>query len=145
MRSIQTCMAGFSFADENEAATFYDKVMSKDSLPPTTPAGITVAPAPVAPPTPAVATIVKSPSEEKEKKSKKEKPEKESSSFFGFGKKSKSSKGKQKKGKIDKSMIGDPTGFTHVSHVGFNPKTGFSAQNIPVEWKAIFAKAGITE
>jgi hypothetical protein len=35
--------------------------------------------------------------------------------------------------------------FSHVSHVGYDAKQGFSAQNIPQEWKLIFAKAGITE
>ena len=29
--------------------------------------------------------------------------------------------------------------------MGFDPKRGFSAQNIPKEWKLIFEKAGITE
>ncbi|KAI8850935.1 P21-Rho-binding domain-containing protein [Chytridium lagenaria] len=41
-------------------------------------------------------------------------------------------------------MISAPTDFKHVSHVGYNPKTGFSVDNIPLEWNAIFAKAGIT-
>ncbi|KAI9346495.1 hypothetical protein BDR26DRAFT_931861 [Obelidium mucronatum] len=79
--------------------------------------------------------------------------------FFSFGRKKKdkdadassTKKDKKKKsgtasgGKIDKSMISGPTNFEHVSHVGFNPNSGFTAQNIPMEWKAIFAKAGITE
>ncbi|KAJ3134385.1 hypothetical protein HK100_003594 [Physocladia obscura] len=63
-------------------------------------------------------------------------------------KKEKKSKGKSKNAvssKIDKSMISAPSNFEHVSHVGFNQNTGFTAQNIPMEWKAIFAKAGITE
>ncbi|KAJ3342257.1 hypothetical protein HDU83_006185, partial [Entophlyctis luteolus] len=83
------------------------------------------------------------------------------SGFFGFGRKktaadasststgnSKTEKKKKKNGgngKIDKSMISAPSNFEHVSHVGFNQNTGFTAQNIPMEWKAIFAKAGITE
>lgn len=53
--------------------------------------------------------------------------------------------GKKEKRKIDKSMIGTPQNFEHVSHVGYNPKTGFRVDNIPEEWKSIFLKAGITE
>ena len=62
----------------------------------------------------------------------------ESKSWF------KSSK-KKDKPKIDKTMISAPENFQHLSHVGFDPKTGFSASNIPLEWKVIFQKAGITE
>ncbi|KAI8613936.1 hypothetical protein BC830DRAFT_425797 [Chytriomyces sp. MP71] len=63
---------------------------------------------------------------------KKEKKEKKKSASGGTG-------------KIDKSMISAPSNFEHLSHVGFNKESGFTAQNIPMEWKAIFAKAGITE
>ncbi|RKP00399.1 hypothetical protein CXG81DRAFT_19647 [Caulochytrium protostelioides] len=64
-------------------------------------------------------------------------------SFFGAPSSSKGSK--KGKPKFDKSMIGAPQNFSHVSHVGYNPQTGFSAQNIPADWKIIFAKAGISE
>ncbi|KAJ3072360.1 hypothetical protein HDU98_003773, partial [Podochytrium sp. JEL0797] len=71
---------------------------------------------------------------EKEKKDKKDKKKKSGSGSSAAG-----------GGKIDKNMISAPSNFEHVSHVGFNPNSGFTAQNIPMEWKAIFAKAGITE
>ena len=32
-----------------------------------------------------------------------------------------------------------------MSHVGYNPDSGFDATNIPAEWRAIFAKAGISD
>ncbi|KAJ3299644.1 hypothetical protein HDU76_006253 [Blyttiomyces sp. JEL0837] len=164
------CMAAFSFADEDEASEFAEKVNRKKFISPST----TAPPAPtiIAPPVPpqpprasviadalpipksnltsarsslvseTSSTISKSPSadisELDKKKSKKEKSE--SSGGF-FSKKKKDKKG----GKIDKSMISAPTEFKHVSHVGYDPKTGFSAQNIPMEWKVIFQKAGITE
>ncbi len=42
--------------------------------------------------------------------------------------------------------IGDPTDFRHLSHIGFNPRTGaFDVKNIPAEWGAIFRKAGVTQ
>ncbi|KAJ3296744.1 hypothetical protein HK104_001254 [Borealophlyctis nickersoniae] len=130
-------MAGLSFADENEASDFYDTFMRKESIASNRPSTFNTAVAP--PPPQPLSGIVKSPSVSTVKSSDK----KENSSLFGgsFGKK----KGKKEKSKIDKSMISGPSNFEHISHVGFNPNTGFSAQNIPLEWRAIFQKAGITE
>ncbi|KAI8903601.1 hypothetical protein EDD86DRAFT_97151 [Gorgonomyces haynaldii] len=68
------------------------------------------------------------------------KEDKKSSGFSFFGRKD-----TKKEKKLDKSMISAPSDFKHLSHVGYDPKKGFSAQNIPVEWKIIFQKAGITE
>ena len=42
-------------------------------------------------------------------------------------------------------MISAPTNFEHVSHVGYSAQSGFSVENIPLEWKLIFQKAGITD
>lgn len=48
-------------------------------------------------------------------------------------------------GELTADDIGDPTDFQHLAHIGFNSSTGaFDVQNIPVEWKAIFQKAGVT-
>lgn len=121
-------MVGLSFPDEVEAASFAQKVKNRDISPPATQRNSVVE-------SPGSTTPIQS----KESKSVK-KNESSGGGFFGFGKKEKS-----KKGKIDKSMISQPSDFQHVSHVGFNAKTGFSAENIPPEWKIIFAKAGITE
>lgn len=51
--------------------------------------------------------------------------------------KSSSGKGKKKKG-IDKSMIGAPTGFSHVAHMGFDAQEGFSTRNIDPSWERLF-------
>lgn len=67
---------------------------------------------------------------------------KESKGFFGM---TRSKTQKKETKKLDKSMISAPSDFKHLSHVGYDPKKGFSAANIPLEWKAIFQKAGITE
>lgn len=87
---------------------------------------------------------------------------------FGFGRKSKllssseeeessdssSKKEKQKKKNKEKKKdsdlthddVSEPRDFTHLSHIGFNPEKGsFDIQNIPDEWKTLFAKAGITQ
>ncbi|KAI8921813.1 hypothetical protein BC831DRAFT_475328 [Entophlyctis helioformis] len=147
----QSCMIGFSFADEDEAASFHDTFARKESLAPTP------APAPMPAPTPApipVAAPAPSPVPAQIQQqgmtrstssdsvgSKQSKKESGGGGFFGRNR----SKTTGKKGKIDKSMISAPSNFEHVSHVGYDPKTGFSAQNIPMEWKIIFQKAGITE
>ncbi|KAL2919625.1 hypothetical protein HK105_200538 [Polyrhizophydium stewartii] len=163
-----TCMIGFSFADEDEASTFFDKYARKESYVPQQPVPAPApAPAPMAafaPSAPPTGSMSRSSSGE----SIGSRPSKKESSGGGFFGRSKSKKDEKKKGKIDKSMISAPTNFEHVSHVGFNPKTGFSvslfdenataaervlilprrgiqAQNIPMEWKVIFQKAGITD
>ncbi|KAJ3110237.1 hypothetical protein HDU96_006783 [Phlyctochytrium bullatum] len=157
------CVYAFSFADEDDASDFADKVRNRKSV--ATRAVPSFSPAPKPNP-PAISTppqtyskeplpqrssvasaIPRSSSNdtiEAEPKAKKKGSKKEKSEGGGgfFGMKSKKEK---KTGKIDKAMISAPTEFKHVSHVGYNPKTGFSAENIPLEWKAIFQKAGITE
>ncbi|BGP27210.1 actin regulatory protein [Rhodotorula toruloides] len=45
---------------------------------------------------------------------------------------------KKKKGGIDKSMIGAPTGFSHVAHMGFDSDKGFSSRNIDPSWERLF-------
>ncbi|KAN0065868.1 hypothetical protein ACQY0O_000999 [Thecaphora frezii] len=63
--------------------------------------------------------------------------------------KSKSSavSGSQKKkkganGKIDKSMIGAPSGFKHVAHMGFTAEHGFSSENVDPSWQALLDQLG---
>ena len=115
----KSSVMGLSFASENDAQEFANLVLNRESL---------IAKAPQAAISVASAPAVKEAKEEV----------KESKSWF------KSSKKKETK-KIDKTMISSPENFQHLSHVGFDPKTGFSASNIPMEWKVIFQKAGITE
>ncbi|GAA6022514.1 hypothetical protein JCM10207_008539, partial [Rhodosporidiobolus poonsookiae] len=45
--------------------------------------------------------------------------------------------GKKKKGGIDKSMIGSPTNFSHVAHMGFDADSGFSSRNIDPSWERL--------
>ncbi|GAC95855.1 hypothetical protein PHSY_003432 [Pseudozyma hubeiensis SY62] len=60
--------------------------------------------------------------------------------------KSGSSSTKKKKatsgGKIDKSMIGAPSGFKHVAHMGFSAEHGFSSENVDPTWQALLEQLG---
>ncbi|SNX85311.1 related to Neural Wiskott-Aldrich syndrome protein [Melanopsichium pennsylvanicum] len=60
--------------------------------------------------------------------------------------KSTSSTTKKKKpssgGKIDKSMIGAPSGFKHVAHMGFSAEHGFSSENVDPTWQALLEQLG---
>ncbi|KAJ3128331.1 hypothetical protein HK098_004740 [Nowakowskiella sp. JEL0407] len=141
-------LVGLSFADGADASTFHKKVTQRESISSTQSnqaqerPSIVVAPAKVvsAPPSPITpnANIIKSPSTEKVSKPSK------AGGVSLFGNKGKNAVGPSKK-KIDKSMISAPSDFQHISHVGFNAKTGFSSTNLPEGWKEIFAKAGISE
>ncbi|EPQ31071.1 uncharacterized protein PFL1_01260 [Pseudozyma flocculosa PF-1] len=56
-----------------------------------------------------------------------------------------SSTHKKKKGstgKIDKSMIGAPSGFKHVAHMGFTAEHGFSSENVDPSWQALLDQLG---
>ncbi|KAI9203082.1 uncharacterized protein BJ171DRAFT_511749 [Polychytrium aggregatum] len=167
------CMVGFCFALESEAADFFRAVQDDSSRQsPVAPSQLAApkpsyapVPAPRLPlapkattPSPAANVIDLKPIERSVSAPPVESKEEETKSrglLFGMGK-SKSSKGSdkkdkssgksKKKGAITKDMISGPTNFEHISHVGYNTKTGsFNAENIPEEWKIIFAKAGISE
>ncbi|SCZ97331.1 BZ3500_MvSof-1268-A1-R1_Chr4-2g07142 [Microbotryum saponariae] len=47
---------------------------------------------------------------------------------------------KKKKGVIDKSMIGAPTGFSHVAHMGFDTEKGFSSSNVDPSWERLLGQ-----
>lgn len=85
---------------------------------------------------------------------------------FGFGRKSKSTetsedaskeeekrskdsekkKAKKRDADLSHDDVSEPRDFRHLSHIGFNPEKGtFDIQNIPDDWKTLFAKAGITQ
>ncbi|KAI5478643.1 actin regulatory protein [Pseudohyphozyma bogoriensis] len=55
-------------------------------------------------------------------------------------KQSSSSGSKKKKGGIDKSMIGKPTGFNHVAHMGFDSEKGFSSNNVDPSWERLLSQ-----
>ncbi|XP_075691053.1 actin nucleation-promoting factor WAS isoform X2 [Rhinoderma darwinii] len=56
--------------------------------------------------------------------------------------KSKSKKGKKKFSKAD---IGAPCGFTHVSHVGWDPNNGLDVNELDPAIRNLFSKAGISD
>eukprot|EP00043_Microstomoeca_roanoka_P014014 m.138026 g.138026 ORF g.138026 m.138026 type:complete len:566 (+) comp15906_c1_seq1:727-2424(+) len=64
---------------------------------------------------------------------------------------SKSAGGKKGKGgakgakKLDKSMIGAPSDFRHLGHIGLDSEGNFDATNIPAEWNTLLEKAGISK
>ncbi|KAJ3268194.1 hypothetical protein HDV01_003340 [Terramyces sp. JEL0728] len=124
---LKNCMIGFSFADEDDALVFHDAFSQRerDHIRSVSSASTTNA-------------NQSSPSLDSgldRRKSKKE--------STGFGLFRKNTKTKEKK--LDKAMISGPSDFQHVSHVGYSKADGFSVQNIPMEWKIIFQKAGITD
>ncbi|GAB5372588.1 hypothetical protein AAMO2058_001678500 [Amorphochlora amoebiformis] len=41
--------------------------------------------------------------------------------------------------------VGRPTGFKHVSHIGYDPDKGFDIGSIPESWRRIFKEAGISK
>ncbi|KAF9577644.1 hypothetical protein BGW38_007020, partial [Lunasporangiospora selenospora] len=51
-----------------------------------------------------------------------------------FSSKSKKSKSK---GKIDKTQIGLPSDFQHISHVGLDADKGFNLQNVGPQWNVL--------
>ncbi|KAK1151422.1 hypothetical protein AOXY_G32648 [Acipenser oxyrinchus oxyrinchus] len=59
------------------------------------------------------------------------------------GKKDKKKGGK--KFKLSKADIGAPSSFMHVSHVGWDPNTGFDTNNMDPDLKCLFSKAGISD
>ena len=54
-------------------------------------------------------------------------------------------KQKQKDSDLTHDDVSEPRDFTHLSHIGFNPTKGtFDIENIPDDWKNLFAKAGLS-
>lgn len=116
----QSCMIGLSFADEGEGANFAERFVNRE-------AAVRKISIPAAIPPPSLPQyvpqiIVK---ENSDKEPKEVKKESSGGGIFGFGRKGNG------KGKVEKSMISDPSDFKHLSHVGFSKQSGFSAQNIP--------------
>eukprot|EP00049_Salpingoeca_infusionum_P017769 m.354267 g.354267 ORF g.354267 m.354267 type:complete len:529 (-) comp16969_c0_seq1:180-1766(-) len=67
-------------------------------------------------------------------------PPQRPSSSLSSSTSSSTSKGRATKRKIDKSLIGMPTDFRHVSHLGIDGQ-----QNIPQEWLPMLQQAGISQ
>jgi Wiskott-Aldrich syndrome protein len=103
------CMIGLSFADEQDAEQFMDRVINRESYGRNVASAPAASLAPIPVPAPRKSTL--------DSKTVDIKPaapqvvEKESSGgFFGLGRKSTT---KKKPGKIDKSMISNPTDFQY--------------------------------
>ncbi|GAA93827.1 hypothetical protein E5Q_00473 [Mixia osmundae IAM 14324] len=47
---------------------------------------------------------------------------------------------KKRKGAIDKSMIGAPSSFKHVAHMGFDSDKGFTSENVDPSWKTLLTQ-----
>ncbi|KAK1800981.1 hypothetical protein P4O66_004728 [Electrophorus voltai] len=62
---------------------------------------------------------------------------------MGKGKKDK--KGKKKGPRITKADIGAPSGFKHVTHVGWDHNSGFDTSNLDPDLKKLFSSAGISD
>ncbi|KAM9475267.1 WASP actin nucleation promoting factor b [Clarias gariepinus] len=57
----------------------------------------------------------------------------------------KDKKGKKKGPRLTKADIGAPSGFKHVTHVGWDPNSGFDTNNLDPDLKKLFSCAGISE
>ncbi|RXN29412.1 sodium-coupled neutral amino acid transporter 3-like protein [Labeo rohita] len=62
---------------------------------------------------------------------------------LGKGKKDK--KGKKKGPRLTKADIGAPSGFKHVTHIGWDPNSGFDTNNLDPDLKKLFNSAGISD
>ncbi|KAL7752626.1 hypothetical protein RI367_002161 [Sorochytrium milnesiophthora] len=140
-------VAAFVFSDENEADAFFQEVQAAvrqiGSSPAPSPHG-SITNLSLSSRRPSLS----SPGAQQHTSEVKQSPSGFSlSSMFSAssGSSKKASKGGSKKAAgIDKSMIGRPQDFKHVSHIGYTGK-GFDLKNIPPEWHEIFKQAGITQ
>ncbi|ORX89741.1 WH1-domain-containing protein [Basidiobolus meristosporus CBS 931.73] len=109
--ALENCLAAFSFANQDEAQTFYKKVSAREQA-----------------------------SQVKKSNTVRESPAKPAKSGLFFSQSRAS--GKKLRGRVDKSMISGPSDFRHIGHIGFDPETGFSTENIDPEWIKLFDKLG---
>ncbi|POY74203.1 hypothetical protein BMF94_2777 [Rhodotorula taiwanensis] len=114
------CMIGIAFSSEAEAAELFKKTSMRNKYA-AKHSGQSASSA-AAPPGSTAATSS---------------PSKLASAFGGGGGSSSRSK-KRKSAGVDKSMIGAPTGFSHVSHMGFDAESGFTSRNIDPSWERLF-------
>jgi hypothetical protein len=152
---IDSCVAGFSFADEQEAREFLNKVdrcktsppsaLPPPSNPPSVPSNPPSNPSnPPSNPSNPPAASDSTPSESKKTLSK-------GKSILGnlgqmggnFMAKAKGLLSQDKSPNIDDLPISEPSNFRHESSIGWNSETGFEIRNIPPEWRKLFQAAGI--
>ncbi|KAM4604575.1 actin nucleation-promoting factor WAS [Discoglossus pictus] len=166
------CQAGLNFADEDEAAAFQAVVEEKlqkrqnrqdklHSLPPPPPVSDNrpppppvlddrrsalplppppgslsngPSPQPFSPPSSLNVSAVNIPN-----------PDITSSRYRALTKVSDKNKDKKGKKKFSKADIGAPSGFKHVSHVGWDPNSGFDVNALDPELRSLFSRAGISD
>ena len=151
------CTVGLNFADEGEARTFAGELEKKitqrqerrmakqpasaPSRPFSHTSNTSIHGKPSVPPSPTPdksSPLVSTPSVSKKKEG----------GSWGLRSKrddKKSKKGKDGKNKIRKIDISGPSNFQHLSHIGWDPVSGFDSNNIAPEWKRLFSAAGVTE
>ncbi|CAM2110000.1 unnamed protein product [Caretta caretta] len=156
------CQAGLNFADEAEAHNFYTLVqekvqkqqqrMEKRQLPPPPPPVNEERRAMTLPRSPMPGGDMNGPSKQPNSPSSSlnlmtmdiQNPDITSSRYRGLPVPTAAEKKKGKK-KISKADIGAPSGFKHVTHVGWDPNTGFDVNNLDPDLKTLFSQAGISE
>jgi len=136
-------MYGLSFADESEAHEFFTRVDERKGRSSMSSTNLVSRNSPSQPPSQPPLPSGPPPNQSSPKStlsvssSGAPKPKKEKKGFFQgmFG------------GKDDKEpelVISEPTGFLHVSSIGWNPsEASFEIKNIPPEWRKLFQAAGI--
>ncbi|XP_053330234.1 actin nucleation-promoting factor WAS isoform X2 [Spea bombifrons] len=150
------CQAGLNFADEDEAAAFQAMVEEKmqkrqhrqdrrqtlplteerrNTLPlPLPPAHLSNGPQPHSPSLGLNLPAVSIPN-----------PDITAARYRALPTPSDKNKGKKGKKKFSKADIGAPSGFKHVSHVGWDPNNGFDVNALDPELRSLFSLAGISD
>ncbi|XP_028850275.1 WASP actin nucleation promoting factor b isoform X2 [Denticeps clupeoides] len=155
------CQVGLNFASEQESETFWSTVgekivqraqrQEKIHHPPTSD-DKTLTPPPPGPPTngpgptmspglPMAAVDVRSP----DLQASRYLPSVSPSGPSSIIQKMKGKKNKKKGPRLTKADIGAPSGFMHVTHVGWDPNKGFDTNNLDPDLKKLFSSAGISD
>ncbi|XP_075434411.1 actin nucleation-promoting factor WAS isoform X3 [Ascaphus truei] len=156
------CQAGLSFADEDEAAAFQEVVEEKlqkrqhkqdkwQTAPPPPPVSNERSTLPLPPPPgtlsngpPSQQNLSPAPSLNLPVLSIPN-PDITSTRYRALPAPSTSDKSKKGKKKFSKADIGAPSGFKHVSHVGWDPNSGFDVNALDPELRNLFSRAGISD
>ncbi|XP_018413508.1 PREDICTED: wiskott-Aldrich syndrome protein [Nanorana parkeri] len=155
------CQAGLSFANEEEASTFHSVVEEKlqkkhhrqdkrQNLPPPPPVSDERrSTLPLPPPPGPLSNGPPSPMHQMPPPSMPainiQNPDITSARYRALPTPSDKSKNKKGKKKFSKADIGAPSGFKHVSHVGWDPNNGFDVNALDPELRNLFSQAGISD
>lgn len=159
----EDCQAGLNFANEEEADAFHSVVEEKlqkrqhrqdkrQNLPPPPPVlDERRSTLPLPPPPGSVSNGPQSPLHQIPSPSLSmpainiQNPDITSARYRALPLPSEKSKSKKGKKKFSKADIGAPSGFKHVSHIGWDPNNGFDVNALDPELLNLFSKAGISE